>query len=179
VLRSRSALYLALWNRLQVLHYIHVYDHHSSAPTLSFLPVELRGGRSGFGFPASLAQFDSSLITDRFKSGMQGTKKESTHGEPSFIPGQKQEKICQLKVVSRATRSARSWTSLTAPPGTMPPGPNPHHSISRLTPWGLACARPSHEALRTVSPAESSTPRAIRPNPSSTSMTSPTSLWPR
>jgi len=45
----------------------------------------------------SLAQFESSLISERVKAGMQRAKEEGTHVGRPPIPEEKQEKIRQFK----------------------------------------------------------------------------------
>ena len=55
-------------------------------------------GEMVFGFMASLAQFESALISERVKAGMQRAKEEGTHvGRPS-IPEDTQEEVRRLYV---------------------------------------------------------------------------------
>ncbi|MCS4201724.1 recombinase family protein [Salinibacter ruber] len=53
-------------------------------------------GEMVFGFIASLAQFESSLISQRVKAGMQRAKEEGTHVGRPPIPEEKQEEIRRL-----------------------------------------------------------------------------------
>lgn len=54
-------------------------------------------GEMVFGFLASLAQFESSLISERVKAGMQRAKEEGTHVGRPPISEEKQRAIRQLK----------------------------------------------------------------------------------
>jgi DNA invertase Pin-like site-specific DNA recombinase len=53
-------------------------------------------GEMVFGFMASLAQFESSLISERVKAGMQRAKEEGKHVGRPPIPEDTQEKVRQL-----------------------------------------------------------------------------------
>lgn len=53
-------------------------------------------GEMVFGFMASLAQFESSLISERVKAGMQRAKEEGTHVGRPPIPEDTQAKVRQL-----------------------------------------------------------------------------------
>jgi DNA invertase Pin-like site-specific DNA recombinase len=54
-------------------------------------------GEMVFGFMASLAQFESALISERVKAGMQRAKDEGTHVGRPPISDEKQEQIRVLK----------------------------------------------------------------------------------
>jgi DNA invertase Pin-like site-specific DNA recombinase len=54
-------------------------------------------GEMVFGFMASLAQFESALISERVKAGMQRAKDEGTHVGRPPISDEKQEQIRALK----------------------------------------------------------------------------------
>lgn len=54
-------------------------------------------GEMVFGFMASLAQFESSLISERVKAGMQRAKEEGTHVGRPPIPEKIQQRIQELK----------------------------------------------------------------------------------
>ena len=74
-----------------------------------------------FSIMASLAQFESSLISERVKAGMARARAQGKHVSRPRIPASTQARIRQLRLQiprSRSTPSASSSGSLTGPPGT-------------------------------------------------------------
>jgi DNA invertase Pin-like site-specific DNA recombinase len=80
-------------------------------------------GEMVFGFMASLAQFESSLISERVKAGMQRAKeegrKESMSDDRPFLKTRRRKPNGSTsKRTSRSTRFPSGSTSSTAPSGT-------------------------------------------------------------